>query len=345
MRQACVHPLLCLSEDVIGDCDLLELSEAQKSTIYEKMKTEWSDMSKEDFEIAKNIINPDFVPTKFKVVKSYIQNCVKEGEKAIIYCGYVGPLKMLKRYLETEFDFDTELYCGSVNIVGRITAIERFNNVPKCKVLLATPWTAAESLNLQRANHVLFLTPWWNPKQDEQIEGRIRRTGQTRDTNICYILVGNSVEEYIYKIARWKNEESSVVMHEKNVEQHQFHYQFMQLDFKVIKTILKRVDDQNIITKLNSKNIRVVKRGEILESLPEFQMLGEPKILNGGEWNFIYFPTATECSGESTVNDQDKLSTMDIDSVVDKKRYTEMTKFEMVNIVYKEIVSEQMRPN
>lgn len=45
----------------------------------------------------------------------------------------------------------------------REKSIRSFNNNKAIKVLIMTLKTGAVGLNLQSANHVYLMDPWWNP--------------------------------------------------------------------------------------------------------------------------------------------------------------------------------------
>ena len=70
-------------------------------------------------------------------------------------------------------------------------------------------------MNLQQAQHVLFLEPVMDPGEEAQAVGRVDRMGQTRDTFIHKFTFCHSIEENVCRI----NEEKK--LHENRKSRHQ----------------------------------------------------------------------------------------------------------------------------
>ena len=66
----------------------------------------------------------------------------------------------------------------------------------------------AYGMNLQTANHVIPVDPWWNYIVEQQAEGRAWRDGQIRQVNIHRIIMKGTIEEQIRAIAIAKNQNS-----------------------------------------------------------------------------------------------------------------------------------------
>jgi SNF2 family DNA or RNA helicase len=65
-----------------------------------------------------------------------------------------------------------------------------FNNMDAFRIMIATLPKACEGLNLEAANHVVFLDIWWNPQRIFQAMGRIDRPQQKKNI-FAYLLCHN----------------------------------------------------------------------------------------------------------------------------------------------------------
>ena len=59
-------------------------------------------------------------------------------------------------------------------------------------------------INLACANVVIIFDGSFNPHDDKQAEDRAHRVGQTRDVTVIRLVVKDSIEEYILKLANTK---------------------------------------------------------------------------------------------------------------------------------------------
>merc|ERR1712227_574499 len=72
------------------------------------------------------------------------------------------------------------MYRGGMSMQARQDAVVAFNTDPELKIILISLKAGGEGLNLQIANHVFLLDPWWNPACELQAIQRAHRIGQTR---------------------------------------------------------------------------------------------------------------------------------------------------------------------
>lgn len=69
---------------------------------------------------------------------------------------------------------------GDMPREGRVAAVEAFQGEKDVSVILISLKAGGEGLNLQAANHVFLVDPWWNPASEMQAIDRTHRIGQTR---------------------------------------------------------------------------------------------------------------------------------------------------------------------
>ena len=84
--------------------------------------------------------------------------------------------------------------------------IETFKNSKEINVFIVTLKIGSVGLNLQEANFVFIMDPWWNPFTEEQAVGRAHRQGQEREVIAITFITKNSVEERVRELKKIKKE-------------------------------------------------------------------------------------------------------------------------------------------
>jgi len=93
---------------------------------------------------------------------------------------------------------------GGMSIQARNDSLTTFNNDPDMRIILISLKAGGEGLNLQVANYVFLLDPWWNPACEMQAIQRAHRIGQTRKVNAVRFITKDTVEEKIVKLQEKK---------------------------------------------------------------------------------------------------------------------------------------------
>jgi DNA repair protein RAD16 len=112
-------------------------------------------------------------------------------------------------------------YTGKVSKTRRRQALVEFRENKGPRVLLLTLGAGGEGLNIQSADTVFVLDPWWNPFAEMQAIGRSYRVGQTRSVRVVHFITRDSVEEYIREIQERKKTLVNFVVN-GNIDPHQF---------------------------------------------------------------------------------------------------------------------------
>ena len=68
---------------------------------------------------------------------------------------------------------------GSMNNEQRKNILKTFKSDQNIKILLLSIKLGGVGLNLNSANVVVIMEPWWNPAVEDQAIDRINRIGQT----------------------------------------------------------------------------------------------------------------------------------------------------------------------
>jgi len=161
-----------------------------------KMSVEYEDDFREE------LLNDDWSEPVSKMDRTtqVIQD-MPAGEKAVIMCSFI---QEMTTYAKTIQDAVPGLKCamfhGGLNDDKRVQVLENFRSDPETRVLLVQILAGGTGLNLQDANHVIILSPQWNPMWEVQALGRCYRHGQTRPVTLTRMVVRQTIEDRICEI-------------------------------------------------------------------------------------------------------------------------------------------------
>ncbi|TFB23819.1 DEAD/DEAH box helicase [Filobacillus milosensis] len=118
------------------------------------------------------------------------------NDKCIIFTEYKSTQIYLQWLLQQNGIFSVT-FNGKFKKSKKDWMIQLFKN--KAQVLIATD-AGGEGLNLQFCNHMIHYDLPWNPMKLEQRIGRIHRFGQTKDVNIYYMVLNNTIDQRILNL-------------------------------------------------------------------------------------------------------------------------------------------------
>ena len=126
-----------------------------------------------------------------------------ETSKILVFSQFTRMLAMGEERLRRDHIQSARL-AGDMTLEQRNNVILAFNRDPALKVLFISLKAGAEGLNLQCANRVLLLDPWWSPALEMQACQRAHRIGQTRPVECVRLICQNSIEEKILQLQEKK---------------------------------------------------------------------------------------------------------------------------------------------
>ena len=142
------------------------------------------------------------IETLLKEIKEIDEN--NPDHKILVFSQFIKMLDLIEFRLKQEYVSCVKL-TGSLTIQQRNNIITDFTvNDEGTKVLLISTKAGGEGLNLQRANHVFVMDPWWNPAVEFQAIQRAHRIGQTRPVIAKRFIVKNTIEEKIIELQNKK---------------------------------------------------------------------------------------------------------------------------------------------
>ncbi|KJP87577.1 hypothetical protein AK88_02745 [Plasmodium fragile] len=142
--------------------------------------------------------------TKIEAVFEEVQNVIdKTDDKCLIFSQYCSMLDLIEYHLKKHNIICSKLL-GYMSMVSRNNILYNFNEDKHLRVLLISLKAGGEGLNLQVANRIFIVDPWWNPAAELQAIQRAHRIGQTKTVYATRFIIENTVEEKIVQLQNKK---------------------------------------------------------------------------------------------------------------------------------------------
>jgi len=140
--------------------------------------------------------------TKLNYLLEYLKTPTlfnSQQDKAVVFCERISTCFNIVNLLRVN---NIKCVClnGKIAPPERSKLVSNFTNDRDIKVLVTT-FCSESSLNLQIANHVLFVSRWWVKSKLKQCIGRCRRMGQTKDVHTTFLSIDLPIERHIKRIS------------------------------------------------------------------------------------------------------------------------------------------------
>jgi len=135
---------------------------------------------------------------KFEIIYSLCNDILgrSNDEKILIFSEFNSTFRVLGEIFDEFGENNYITYNGSCN---KKSVLEEFQN-GKTRIMFVNIKAGGVGLNLQRANHSIFVEPPWNQAILDQAIARTNRIGQTRPVYIYIIKVHASLETWITEL-------------------------------------------------------------------------------------------------------------------------------------------------
>ncbi|KIO20076.1 hypothetical protein M407DRAFT_81955 [Tulasnella calospora MUT 4182] len=121
------------------------------------------------------------------------------AEKIIVYSQFTSYLDILKTYVE-QAGWKYVRYDGLMSGDEKEITLKRLKEDPQVQVALFSLKAGSVGLNLNSANVVILMDPWWNPAIEDQAFDRVHRIGQSKTVYIHKLLMPQTIEERIEQV-------------------------------------------------------------------------------------------------------------------------------------------------
>lgn len=146
------------------------------------------------------------VKGKMKAVEAWIDEFLESDEKLVIFATHTNTIERLAR------KYNAPYIRGGVKSEERTIIEERFQNDPKCRVLIGNIAAMGEGLNLQTScSNVCFVEFGWSPKDHDQAEDRLHRIGQKDSVTVWNLVAEGTIDEEICELIEKKREVTNAI--------------------------------------------------------------------------------------------------------------------------------------
>jgi len=130
----------------------------------------------------------------------FVKGAIDQGEKVIVFSCFDAPVQALARALGPA----ALVVTGKTPAALRQPLVDRFQNDPEVRVLLANIIAGGTGLNLTAATQVVFNDLDWVPTNHWQAEDRAYRIGQTRTVNVTYFVARDTIDDFVQAVLETK---------------------------------------------------------------------------------------------------------------------------------------------
>jgi superfamily II DNA or RNA helicase len=157
------------------------------------------------------LIGEEIRGTKIEQLLSDLEEALQMGRKVLIYSQFTKLLQLVGKELGRDY-----LYLdGSVSLSERAERVRRFQE-GEVPLFLLSLKAGGVGLNLQMADYVFLLDPWWNEAVENQAIGRAHRIGRTQTVVAKRYIALGTIEEKILALKAAKEKTAGELLEETN---------------------------------------------------------------------------------------------------------------------------------
>jgi DNA repair protein RAD16 len=142
--------------------------------------------------------------TKLDAVTKHVVSVTASGEDKVIVFSQFGSMLDLVEFSLERAKVRTVKLTGSMPLTARQNMLAAFRGDAAVRCILISLKAGGEGLNLQNANHVVLIDPWWNPAVDMQAVQRAHRIGQRKQVHAVRFVTKNTVEDRMLDLQKKK---------------------------------------------------------------------------------------------------------------------------------------------
>jgi SNF2 family DNA or RNA helicase len=163
---------------------------------------------------------------KIDTLVAQLDQVLDEGHKALVFSQFTSLLAILRQRLDRA-GMRYAYLDGRTR--DRETKVRQFQNDAELKLFLISLKAGGLGLNLQAAEYVYLLDPWWNPAVEAQAIDRAHRIGQARRVFAYRLIARETVEEKVLELQRSKRDLADAIITGNNSFVHNLTREDLQL--------------------------------------------------------------------------------------------------------------------
>ena len=146
---------------------------------------------------------------KFNKIKDIVDTIIDNNEKVVIIDVFKDSLNKIK---EVYGDLAV-LHTGDFSVEERSKMVNEFQNEnSNVKIFLGSFSTSSVGLTLTSANKMFILTLPFSIGEYKQVTDRIHRIGQKKSVNIYPVIIGDTIDNYVFDMLDSKLYETTKIM-------------------------------------------------------------------------------------------------------------------------------------
>lgn len=143
--------------------------------------------------------------SKISFTVDYIVKAISSSHKVLVFSSFTKVLEDLRSVLKNN-GVPSYYIHGAVDAKKRLEDASKFNNDNDVSVMLVSLKAGGTGLNLNGADIVIHLDPWWNLASENQATDRAYRLGQKRPVSVLKLVCHNSIEEKVIALQQSKKD-------------------------------------------------------------------------------------------------------------------------------------------
>ncbi|MGA1204345.1 MAG: DEAD/DEAH box helicase [Opitutales bacterium] len=142
---------------------------------------------------------------KLQSLAGRLSEAFEGGSKVVVFSQFVQFLRRARTAVRAEFpDVPQIELTGST--IDRDRPVQRFREIEGAAVFFISLKAGGTGLNLQEADYVFLLDPWWNPAVEAQAIDRVHRIGQQQRVIVYRMVTKGTIEERIDRLKKEKGQ-------------------------------------------------------------------------------------------------------------------------------------------
>jgi superfamily II DNA or RNA helicase len=142
---------------------------------------------------------------KLASLNGRLAEAFEAGSKVVVFSQFVQFLRRARTAVKSEFPHVPQLeLTGST--LDREAPVKRFREMQSAAVFFISLRAGGTGLNLQAADYVFLLDPWWNPAVEAQAIDRVHRIGQKQRVIVYRMITKGTIEERIERLKKDKGQ-------------------------------------------------------------------------------------------------------------------------------------------
>ena len=152
---------------------------------------------------------------KVKKFEEFIDNVLEQGNKLVVFAVHKEIQNALYEHYK---DQNIARIFSEDDTPKRQENIDKFQNDPECKLMVASLGAGGIGITLTAASTVAFMEFGWNPAVHDQAEDRCHRIGQKDSVNCYYFYGEDTIDEDILELIENKRKVTQAVTDGKSMD-------------------------------------------------------------------------------------------------------------------------------